>query len=184
MHHNRLLCRHGQSERQRTPSRNRLETFCRHRRDGSEVDRFTVGGGFGIEAREPQQIFNNAAHSVRLSGDPLQRGACCAVGPSMRSDVSAWMTDSGVRNSWEASAVKSRCRWRMASMGPATRRPMANEPAKTAASSKGPTISSVTSNVDIAWVTEDMLAATTARVPFGCAWPPTRTSVPAMVAVV
>ena len=51
--------------------------------------------------------------------------------------VCASMTESGVRSSCEASAVNSSCRRRAASMGAATRRPMATAPKNTPASRNG-----------------------------------------------
>ncbi len=75
--------------------------------------------------------------------------------------VVASITESGVRSSWEASAVNSICRWRKRSIGAATRRPMLSEPENTTASRIGPTIASAEINVDRAWLTASMEMPTT-----------------------
>jgi len=77
------------------------------------------------------------------------------------SDVCASITDSGVRSSWDASAVNSICRCLACSIGVPTRRPMLSAPRNTMASRMGPTISSASTTVDRAWPTLSVVCPTT-----------------------
>jgi hypothetical protein len=65
--------------------------------------------------------------------------------------VWASMTESGVRSSCEASAVKSSWRWRASSIGVATRRPIRTAPKKTNARSAGAISTSARTTVPRAW---------------------------------
>ena len=96
-----------------------------------------------------QRLADAARRSEPARAGPRASGACAATrvdaresragttrvalvgsGASARLALAS-ITDSGVRSSCDASAVKSSCRWRARSMGMATRRPISTAPTKT-----------------------------------------------------
>ena len=99
----------------------------------------------GVEPGQPQQVLEHPPHPLRLVVDPAERravpGRRRARGRG-RGSVWASMTASGVRSSCEASAVNSSWRRRDASIGAATRRPIATAPRKTIPSRSGAITSS------------------------------------------
>ena len=140
----------------------------------------------GIASKRASQSRSSTMTRIRLLSSLTRANArwyqSASRGWVNASDVCAWITASGVRNSCDALAVKSICRWRACSIGAATRRPIANAPRKTTSKSTGPISSSAWIRLARAWSTVTIDWPTTVQ-SSPVSSPATRKSVPDTVIV-
>ena len=133
--HDMVAGRHGHGDRQAARLGDDPEAVGGGGGHHADVDRLRVGRtAQGVETGEPQEVLEDLPHPVGLAVDPLERAPVrlgIPVDPASERLVWASITETGVRSSWEASALKASCRWRARSIGAATRRPMATAPTKT-----------------------------------------------------
>ena len=86
------------------------ERVRRHVGEDGEIHVLRLGAvPGGVEASQPEEVLDQAAHAAGFSLHPLEGGLDQATsrGWARAREVWASITESGVRSSWEASAVNS-----------------------------------------------------------------------------